>query len=139
MMRRAPVLRLCLVLLLAGCGQKVVQVKGVLVKDGVPFKAAPTDVVQILFLWKNEKGLSMAASSRFNPQDGSFEVLGPTANGVPPGQYRIAVTGNHYPASGPDFFKGELEDEKTPLTYTVTQAPVQNIVIDVGKKTVAPQ
>lgn len=135
------VLGLALLAPLAGCAQPVVQVSGVVTRDGAPVTASSSDTIDLLFQWTSDGGANMSATCNFNPADGTFSVVGPGGQGVPPGEYRIALTGQKYPPTGTtrDLFGGEFAPAKSPLRYTVTTDPHQRIVIDLSKKTVAPQ
>jgi uncharacterized protein CbrC (UPF0167 family) len=55
---------------------------------------------------------------------------------MPPGEYKIVVTCTTTDNKAIDRYKGAFSDEKTPLTYTVTNDSSQEIVIDLRKKSV---
>jgi hypothetical protein len=119
-----------------GCDAPMVSVNGFVNENGKRYKAVEGDEVQITFLWKSDGGSEMSAMAVFNNGDGSFKLMGPVGKGVPPGDYRVAIEAHPYPEGGPDRFKNQFNVKNSPLTLTVSNEPVQNIVIDVGTRTV---
>ena len=60
--------------------------------------------------------------------EGSFELIGPDAKGIPPGKYRVAVV--LAPYGGRDFFKGKYSREKSKIEVEVKEG--EDLVIDVA-------
>jgi hypothetical protein len=123
---------------LAGCGDRSnVQVKGTLLKDGKPYQLAQDEQVQVTFAGEDFRGAAFSASARVQP-DSTFVMQGAANRGIPPGTYKIALSAEIYgPKNEGDRFNGAFAENKTPLSYTVTKDGVQEIVVDVGKKTVS--
>jgi hypothetical protein len=121
--------------LVVGCGGTgSVQVRGTLQRDGKPYQFAKNEQVQITFSGSGPDGKT--AGVRVN-DDGTFILTGPVNRGLPPGTYKITLSAEIYgPKNDGDRFRGAFSDEKSPLSYAVTADAVQEIVVDVGKKTV---
>ncbi|MFO0925588.1 MAG: hypothetical protein U0736_00925 [Gemmataceae bacterium] len=130
------------VILLTGCpsgGPKNVPIKGKLVDNGQPVKAAaklppgdPGMRVEFITVKGGVAGEPYGAS--VNAGEGTFTVPGPKGKGIPPGQYKVSV---HVGAFGaPDALKGAFIPEKTPLTVDIPDKPAVNVTVDVGKKAV---
>jgi hypothetical protein len=138
LMARALAVALVVVLgLVVGCGGKPsVQVRGTFQKDGKPYQFAKDEQVQITFSGVGPDGIPFSAGVRVK-DDGTFILTGPANRGVPPGTYKITLSAEIYgPKNDGDRFRGAFSDEKSPLSYAVTAESVQEIVVDVGKKTV---
>lgn len=76
---------LCLVILAAGCGPRLAEVRGKVTRNGGPmeFKGA-----LVTFISADHR-TSIAAKVR---DDGNYRVSMAAGYGLPPGQYRVAVT-----------------------------------------------
>ncbi len=59
----------------------------------------------------------------------SFELIGTDGKGIPPGEYRVAVT--LAPHGSPDLLKGQFSREKSKIQIEVK--PGEDVVIDVAK------
>ncbi len=112
-------------------------VKGTLLQNGKPLQPAPKedDTVTIQFLPPDPKNNPGETVARYNHADGTFEIKGPVDAGVVPGDYRVSVSFSRY-EGGDDVFNDQFSQEKSTLKYTVTSDKEQEIVIDVGKRTV---
>jgi hypothetical protein len=125
--------------LASGCGRSDgVIVTGTLQKDGKVYGFGPNEQLQISMVGNDPAGKPYNTVADLNATDGTLTFRGPTGRGVPPGTYKITVSSRLF--SGPkrkgDRFSDEFGPENTPLTYTVTTDVPQEIVIDLGKKTV---
>jgi hypothetical protein len=87
--------------LFSGCGGSgnYVWVTGRLLKGGVPYKAPEGQSVTLAFYGietLNAEGKKVndaeAHQAVLDETDGSFKVIGPEGQGIPPGKYRVAVT-----------------------------------------------
>jgi hypothetical protein len=137
-MARALAVALVLVLgFVVGCGGKPsVQVRGTLQKDGKSYQFAKDEQVQITISGVGPDGIPFSVPARVK-DDGSFVLTGPVNRGLAPGTCKITVSAEIYgPKNDGDRFGGAFSEEKSPLSYVVTADSVQEIVVDVGKKTV---
>jgi hypothetical protein len=129
-----------LVLPLVGCsGGSGVAVEGKVLVNGQPYKVADAEQLQITFLGTGADGKGISASANYDASTSSLTVSGPTGKGIPPGSYKIAVSSSTYGPKQTDRLRGMFEADRTPLAYNVTTDPVQNIVIDLGRRTVNVQ
>ena len=128
---------------LPACGSRApsgtgIKVKGTLVQNGKPIQPAPKedDTLYIALLPPDPKTNPGENVARYNHADGAFEIKGPVDAGVVPGDYRVVVTYTRYEGGGDDVFKEQFSQENSPLKYKVTEDKEQEIIIDVGKRTV---
>ena len=126
---------------LAGCGGasgSAIKVKGTLVQNGKPLQPAPQedDTVSIVLTPADKNQKLELISAIFNHADGTFEFKGRQNAGVLPGDYRVLVSYVPYKGEGNDVLKDQFSHENSTLKYTVTNDKVQEIVIDVGKRSV---
>lgn len=131
-----------LLLLGSGCGSSAhVDVRGKVLYNGQPYKLRPQEQLQITFLGGGTGADQISTAATFHEADSSFQVPGPTGQGLPPGDYKIAVDSLIYGSSakGQDRLGEHFTPNSTPLHYTVTTAAVQHIVIDLGKGTVTKE
>lgn len=61
--------------------------------------------------------------------EGSFELIGADARGIPPGKYRVAIVMG--PEGGEDLFKGKYSREKSKIEVEVKEG--EDLIIDVAK------
>jgi hypothetical protein len=119
--------------LAAGCGPAGVKVQGRLQTNGVAYRPAGAEAVVVTLLGgAGAKAVSYPA--RVNA-DGTFTVEGPEGKGIPPGQYRIAVSATTYGSGSGDRFAETFGPAKTPLACEVTSG-TREITVDLGKKAV---
>jgi hypothetical protein len=133
-------------ILLGGCGgPKVsgVKVTGTLIKDGVPFQVPDKSELTIGFYGTASDGKSISSGAPYDPVKGTFQVPGPTGNGLPAGNYLITLRCTPYAgADDQDLFEmafligPDAKTPYTPLTYVVTALSQQAIVIDISNKLV---
>jgi hypothetical protein len=134
---------------LCGCGGSGPQIEGVkvtavLLKKGQPFVAAEKHETSVSFTGTAAKdGRPVTAPGVFDAKKNAFDIPGPTGHGLPPGTYKITVRSAPYAGSDEqDVFKGafligpDSSKPRTPLSVTITNAPVQEVTIDVGTKKV---
>jgi hypothetical protein len=133
----APWVVLCALPLGCNSGIKGVPIKGKVVKNGQVVKLQAGDTLVMYFV-SAEEGRRIRSLAIYKPADGTFECTGPTRQGVPQGKYKIEL----YPskADAPPYvdylFNGEFKGEKSPLEITCTESNSQNLLVDVGTKTV---
>lgn len=128
---------LLLVTLLTGCsGEKGATLVGTLVEDGQPVQVAEKEIVllSVTPTDSDEKSLKASPGAEFKRDDASFRFVGPGKGLVPPGSYKVSLTIR--PREGTDRFGGIFSGDASPLTYTVTAESIQEIIIDVKKKTI---
>ena len=114
---------------LAGCGPKEVNVSGQVVTNGEPLKLSSGEDLQVNFFPKDPNGVMCFAMVN---KEGKFKVMGPTGGNVPVGTYRVELVESYS-----NTFKGAFTGNKSPLVYEAAAGkPVQSIVVDVSKKTV---
>ncbi len=126
---------------LVGCGGASgsgIKVKGTLVQNGKPLQPAPKedDTVAIVLSPTDKDQKLEPVSALFNHADGTFEFKGRQNAGVPPGEYRVLLNYVPYQGESNDLFREQFNTDNSTLKYTVTNDKVQEIVIDVGKKTI---
>ena len=135
--------------ILSGCGGSdsgdTVAIKGKLLDNGNPLvvdqskfplpagATAPppgSGLLRIVFIPIDAKEQFLA---KYNQQNGTFEVLGPSGKGIKPGMYKIAITASYTPGSkdNNDYFQGKFSPENTKIVREVK--PGEEIVIDVAK------
>ena len=122
---------------LAGCNkERGAKITGVLVEDGQPLRLMGKENVLLSMIpaQKDETSIKASPGAEFKREDSSFIFVGPGLGLVPPGEYKICLTVR--PREGADRFDGQFSQENTPLTYTVTDEPKQELVIDVKKPSV---
>jgi len=123
--------------LVAGCESKGSKVTGQLLVNGKPYIAPEKASVSIVFASADTNAKLPACSATYDNSTGNFTVNGPTrGRGILPGKYKVAVTSTTYGGSEGDQFKDAFSLPKTPLTYEVTAASEQSIVIDLTKRTI---
>lgn len=61
--------------------------------------------------------------------EGTFELIGSDAKGIPPGKYRVAIF--MAPEGGTDHFKGKYSRDKSKIEVEVKEG--EDLVIDVSK------
>lgn len=126
----------CLALLLAGCGKsdRVVKVKGRVIKGGSPV------TVNTEGLPPGDRGLRVGFIrvgadkpeefyATVDPAAGTFEVPGQDGNGIPPGRYQITVEMGAVGAA--DQLKGKFDRGNSKIERDVDGK--QEIVIDLDK------
>lgn len=128
------VLAACLALAalaLVGCPQAGgPSVQGTLVWNGKEYKAPFGDFVEITFVTTDPDGAAVSYPAAFEPATGNFTFPG----GLPPGKYQVRV--KHEDADRQaDRFRNTFA-ESSPLSYEVTLEPSQNLVIDIGGRSV---
>jgi hypothetical protein len=120
-----------------GCSSKSdPRVTGTLIDNGQSVKVAENEAVEITFFAAKTDAAVNQAIGEFDAATGAFRVRGPEKEGIPPGEYKIAIACSPLDDDSKDRFAGKFTEENTPLRYTVTDHTIQEIVIDVGKKTV---
>jgi hypothetical protein len=110
-----------------------VTVKGQLVQRGQLLKIAKDETIHITFVSTDDD--KVASTSEFNPEDGTFEVKGPTGKGLPPGKYKVGLASDRTDA-GIDRFEEVFNTQSTPLVAEIGSEEGQFFVIDVGTRKV---
>jgi len=117
--------------LVVGCGNGRMNIKGRIVKGGAPFTVPEDDFVRVTFVPVMEDG-SNPLTCYIAPYDnnkGTFKALGADLTGVPRGKYRITVS---HERKKKDLFKGAYDLPTTPFVFDITSRS-QEIVIDLDK------
>jgi hypothetical protein len=121
-----------LILLSAGCGSGKIATKGIVLKDGAPFKIKDDEFVRIMFVPMPENGGKAMDFyiATFNPADSTFEAKGKDLLGIPPGKYRVSV---EHMKGRKDAFNGAFDAVNSPFVVTI-QSAADEVKVDVGKK-----
>jgi hypothetical protein len=125
-------------LFVGGCsgGVRGAKVSGQVLQNGKPIKLLAQEEVSVGFsaeaLPEGQKAVT--AWAPISPQDGSFTVAGPDGHGIPAGKYTVVVSSRIYQQTK-DRFESIFE-KKPPLTVDVTADPGQQIIVDIGTRTV---
>jgi hypothetical protein len=109
-------------LLVTGCGEKLVTVKGTVLNNQKPLELGPTGSILVTLIPDVPADTPHTRYPGYADATGKFEI----AEKVRPGKYKIAVEQND-PLPGDDKLKGkfsvknttivrEIVDDKTPLT-----------------------
>jgi hypothetical protein len=115
-------------LLLTGCGEKLVTVKGTVTDKQQPIPLGPNGSVLVTLVPDVPAGTPYTTKVGRPNASGNFEILE-----VAPGKYKVAVEVND-PLPGTDKLQGkfsvknttirrEVVDEKTPLAIDLSEAP----------------
>ena len=99
-MRRRSSLIFLVFALLSGCADAghYVWVTGKLLKGGVPYRPPEGQNVTLAFVaieTRDAKGNLVRTTDQYQAElveDGSFKILGPEGQGIPPGKYRVAIS-----------------------------------------------
>jgi hypothetical protein len=136
---RVPLCLTYLGALALACSSAGITVKGKVVKNGRPLELK-SDTLIIFFVTTHE-GEALRSMALFKPADGTFLCDGPTGRGIPEGTYRIELhpASADFPPNIDRFFHGEFLGAKSPLKITLTRSNSQDVVVDVGTKTVIAQ
>ncbi len=118
-------------------GIRGVPIKGKVVKNGQPIPLKGGETLVIYFVG-TEEGRRVRSLAIYQPADGTFVSNGPTRQGIPLGKQRIELYPSQaeYPPYVDYLFQGQFKGDKSPLEVTLTESNSQNLVIDVGIKTV---
>jgi hypothetical protein len=129
---------------LAGCGPSSgpgtaegrTKPKGKILENGLPIKVRTENLppgdpgMKVTFI----KIGSADAGDEINAQiidakEGTFELIGADAKGIPPGKYRVVIV--MAPEGGTDYFKGKYSREKSKIEVEVKAN--EDLVIDVAQ------
>jgi hypothetical protein len=114
-----------------GCGKAgFYNARGHVLKAGKPFALANGQVLRIFFAPTDTSGTrydSFAGS--FDPDDGSFVVVGKDGQGLPPGNYQVGL---QLMEKKEDLLGGKLLGPKSGITLDVTSGS-NDLVIDLDK------
>lgn len=126
---------------LAGCGAGTetaegrTKPKGRILENGLPIKIRSQNLppgdpgMKVVFIkiGSADAGEEIEAQV-IDPAEGSFELIGADAQGIPPGKYRVAIALG--PEGGKDHFKGKFNRENSKIEVEVK--PDEDLVIDVA-------
>lgn len=130
-------------MLLTGCGKSGIQPgegkvipKGRILENGLPIKVEgrnlppgdPGMSVRFITIGTVDAGTVYDAQI-IDPTQGSFELIGADAKGIPPGKYRVAIFLG--PEGGSDYFKGKYSRDKSKIEVDIK--PGEDLVIDVAQ------
>jgi hypothetical protein len=119
-------------LLALGCdGSSRIRAKGSILKGGQPFRTNEGEGLRIIFVPVDPSGGTQYDSfaAAYDPEEGTFQVLGKDGNGLPPGKYRISL---QLMSKKEDLWGGQLMGKKSPFTCEVTAA-TDRVVIDLDQ------
>ena len=119
-------------LLALGCdGSSRIKAKGSILKDGQPFRTGEGEGLRIVFAPLDPPAGTQYDSfaAVYDPDDGSFEVVGKDGSGLPRGKYRISL---QLMSKKEDLWSGKLIGKKSPFTCEVTAA-TDRVVIDLDQ------
>jgi hypothetical protein len=119
-------------LLASGCGDSgYVKAKGHVIKGGQPYITEEGVGVRIAFAPIETEGTKYDSyAAAYNPDDGSFFVMGKQDKGLPPGNYRVSI---ELMQKREDLLGGKLLGAKSPLTLVVDPSGNNDLVIDLDK------
>jgi hypothetical protein len=129
---RTPFILSLVALLAAGCGGSgFIKAKGRIVKGGQPYHTPDGQGLRIFFapeqVGDSEHYDSYAAA--YDPEDGTFEVMGKDGRGLPPGQYRVGI---QLMERKEDLLGGKLLGKRSPLVVDVSSRS-KDIVLDLDE------
>jgi hypothetical protein len=129
---RTSVMAIVLAITVVGCGSsKTIKVTGRLVKNGQPYIITEKEGLRIFFAPEGmPEGKYDSYSAEYDRSDGTFHVTGKDGEGMPPGNYRIAL---ELRLNRSDEFRGEFSASKSPLTCLIDSSN-RDIVIDLDQK-----
>jgi hypothetical protein len=128
----APVLLVfSCVVLLVGCGERRMNIKGRIVKGGAAFTVPADDFVRVSFVPVSPDGKNPSTCyiADYNNQDGTFKALGADLAGIPKGKYKVTVA---HERKRKDLFKGAYDLDKTPFVFEISSI-ADEIVIDLDR------
>lgn len=110
--------------------------RGRLLENGLPIKVNTANMppgdpgMKVTFIRIGSVDAGEAIDARiFEATEGSFELIGADGKGIPPGNYRVAVTLGA--EGGSDQLKGKFSSEKSPIEVEVKEG--EDLVIDLAK------
>jgi hypothetical protein len=110
-----------LCLLALGCdASSCIQAKGSILKGGQPYRTKEGQGLRIIFVPLDPPtGTYDSFAAEYDPDEGSFHVLGKDGKGLPPGKYRVSL---QLMSKKEDLWNGQLLGKKSPFTCEVTTA-----------------
>ncbi len=130
-------------ILVTGCGSSGRQTaegrskpKGRILENGLPIQIKaknlppgdPGMTVTFIKVGTADAGEEIEAQI-IDAAEGSFELIGADAKGIPPGKYRVEII--MAPVGGNDHFKGKYKRDKSKIEVEVKEG--EDLVIDVAK------
>ena len=109
--------------------------RGRILQNGLPVKATgenlppgdPGMSVRFIAIGGIDAGKEFLAQMG-DEEDGSFELIGPDAKGIPPGKYRVEIF--LAPEGGTDQFKGKYSRENSPIEVEIKEG--EDLVIELS-------
>lgn len=109
--------------------------KGRILENGLPIKAKTANLppgdpgmnVTFIKIGSADAGEEIQAQI-IDAAEGSFELIGADAKGIPPGKYRVAVT--LAPQGSTDALKGKFSRDKSKIEVEVK--PGEDLIIDIA-------
>jgi hypothetical protein len=124
---------LSMFLLTLGCGaeDKLLPLKGRILKEGSKFEPAPLEIKQIIFVpvLTNGEPIRDQYYANFNDVDSTFVVAGKTGKGLPPGRYRVSL---ELMKDRKDQYHGKCDAVRSPYVFEIDQK-TKEVVIDLDK------
>jgi hypothetical protein len=131
-------------LLNSGCGSsspstrdvKGIAVKGRLLMNGKPIKLKPDETIIVTFFdTKDDPEGKISSAGPIDGTDGTFEIKGPSGNGIPSGKYIVTLTSEVY-GGGDNRFDEDFNSETSLLRADVGTDEGQFFDIDLATKRV---
>jgi hypothetical protein len=118
-----------------GCGadDKLLPLKGRILKGGVKFEPAPLEIMQVIFVPVPANGEPVRDHyfANFNDMDSTFVVAGKTGKGLPPGRYRVSL---ELMKDRKDQYHGKCDAVQSPYVFEIDQT-TKEVVIELDKLT----
>jgi hypothetical protein len=131
----------CIAVVALGCGggHKGFTVKGKVIKDG-KMLSLPEGETLFIVLDTMDEARRVQTFAIYHPADGTFECDGLDGRGLPEGKMRIQIWPGkaNVPPYNDYLFKGQFKGDKSPLVTNLKEANCQQLIVDVGAKTVTP-
>ena len=122
-------------LLIFGCGaeDKLLPLKGRILKGGAKFEPAPLEIMQVIFVPVPSNGEPIRDHyyANFNDVDSTFVVAGKTGKGLPAGRYRVSL---ELMKDRKDQYQGKCDAVRSPYVFEIDQK-TKEVVIDLDKLT----
>ncbi len=122
---------ICLVAMTGCSGDGKLNIKGRVIKNGAALKLPEKEFVRVTFfpVTTNGRPPTNTYIAAYDPEDGTFEAVGPDGHGIPPGKYRIAIEHNRQKK---DLLRGAYDGDHSPFVFEV-DANTKELVLDMDK------
>ena len=124
---------LALIVLSCGCSSddKLLPLKGRIVKGGSTFEPGPLEIMQVIFVPVPSNGEPVRDHyyANFNDTNSTFVVAGKTGKGLPPGRYRVSL---ELMKDRKDQYHGKCDAVRSPFVFDIDEK-TKEVVVDVEK------